>query len=93
MAVVEFAPNQKVGYKKEGRRKDAKINTLDEEPEFRNKVYCNLSRRQRFRELYDGLNYQSSRFARHIYSPKFWRQRHSAENLSILKTVIRTQNI
>jgi len=34
VAVVEFAPNQKVGYKKEGRRKDAKLNTLDQDSEY-----------------------------------------------------------
>ena len=35
MAVVEFAPNQKVVNRKEGKRKDPKLNTLDEDPEFK----------------------------------------------------------
>merc|ERR1719470_529669 len=34
IAVVEFAPNQKVGTQKDGKRKDPKINSIEQDPEY-----------------------------------------------------------
>ena len=33
-AIVEFAPNQKVSHEKENKKKDAKINTIEQDPDY-----------------------------------------------------------
>ena len=34
VAVVEFAPYQKIGMQKDGKRKDPKINSIEQDPEY-----------------------------------------------------------
>jgi len=34
VAVVEFAPNQKIGMQKDGKRKDPKINSIEQDPDY-----------------------------------------------------------
>ena len=34
IAIVEFAPHQKIGLQKDGKRKDPKINSIEQDPEY-----------------------------------------------------------
>ena len=34
MALVEFAPNQKVNHQKESKKKDPKINAIEQDPDY-----------------------------------------------------------